>query len=301
MRRVWRSIGVAAGLLLAATAGAQDGENLDVRVNYVYAAQFGFGAYEVGGLRVNVYSLPIPYTWEHVYRDWDLHLRVPIVYGHYHFSTHFEQDGIPISVRAHTNSLAVAPRLQLDIPILVEGLRISPVGSWGVGSTFDSGGHVRAGDQRIALDDSESWFHTWQVGISSLYQHHWGDWTGNLGTALIWAGDDFFDDSDDTESYGTWRIGVEARHPLGFAILGRLPDAGLQVIYDRFFPSLEFSRARRAALEVTDLVEIGVTFGAATPLDLPWVGDLLDDFQLGAAYQVGDGLDAWKLSTGFPF
>ena len=41
--------------------------------------------------------------------------------------------------------------------------------------------------------------------------------------------------------------------------------------------------------------------GSATPLDLPYVGAMLDDLRLGVAYQAGDGLDAWKLSTGFPF
>ena len=42
-RRWWVGL-TAACLVLAGTAGAQD-DTLDVRVNYVYAAQFGFGAF----------------------------------------------------------------------------------------------------------------------------------------------------------------------------------------------------------------------------------------------------------------
>lgn len=283
-----------------APAQPPSAEMLDVSVNYVYAAQFGFGSYEVGGLRVDVYTLPLPFIWRDIYRDWDLRLRVPIVYGHYRFRTTLVDDDQRIHVSASTNSLAVAPQLRLDIPLPLDGLRISPLASWGVGSSFDSSGEVRAGAIRFPLDSSESWFYTWQVGVSTLYQRHWRDVTGNLGLALLGAGDDQFDRSD-TEDYGTFRAGVELRHPLGFAIAGREPDAGIYTIYDRFFPSLQFTRVHRASLEVSDLVEIGATIGAASPLDLPWIGDLLDEAHIGAAYQVGDGLDAWKLSTGFPF
>ena len=159
---------------------------------------------------------------------------------------------------------------------------------------------MQVGEQRLPLDSSESWFYTWQVGATSLYQRRWRHLTGNAGLALLGAGDAGFGD-DGTEDYGVVRAGLEVRHPLGFTVVGREPNAGLYVIYDRFFPSLQFTRVRRAALEVSDLVEIGVTLGAASPLELPWVGDLLDDLHLGAAYQTGDGLDAWKLSTGFPF
>ena len=37
-------------------------ENGNVTVNYVYAQQFGLGGYDIGGLSVQVYTLPLPYT-----------------------------------------------------------------------------------------------------------------------------------------------------------------------------------------------------------------------------------------------
>ena len=287
-------------LATAASAQLPPSDQVEVSVNYVYAAQFGLGSYEVGGLQVDVYTLPIPYTWRDVYRDWDLHLRVPIVYGSYDFAATIEERGQLVHVSADTNSLAVAPRLRLDIPLPLDGLRLSPIAPWGVGATFDSSGRARAATIEVPLSTSESWFYTWEAGVSSLYQRHQRDLTGNLGMALLGAGDNTFE-GDSVEAYGSFRAGVEGRHPLGFTIEGREPDGGLYVIYDHFFPSLQFSRVRRASLEVSNLVEVGATLGAASPLELPWVGDMLDDLQLGAAYQVGDGLDAWKLSTGFPF
>ena len=35
----------------------------ELRVNYVYAGQLGFGAYELGGLSVQIYKLPLAYTF----------------------------------------------------------------------------------------------------------------------------------------------------------------------------------------------------------------------------------------------
>jgi hypothetical protein len=55
------------------------------------------------------------------------------------------------------------------------------------------------------------------------------------------------------------------------------------------------------SVNVYSLFEVGLTIGAASPLDLPWVGDMLDDVRLGVGYQAGDGLDAVKVTTGFPF
>lgn len=297
-RRIVAALLAAVGL--ASGALAQHGPNLNVQVNYVYATQFGFGAYNIGGLRVNVYSLPLSYTFKDVWRDWDLTLRAPITFGNYRFAATYMEDGERVAVNAHTNTIAVEPLLRLDVP-LFEGFRLSPLGAWGLGSSFDSGGKLRAGGQTINLNSSESAFYTYQMGVTSLYERPWRTFKLLFGAALIWAGDEYFDDKADLESYGTFRTGVEARHPLGFAIAGRLPDAGLAFIYDHFFPGLEFTRVQRAALEVSDLFQVALTVGAASPLELPVIGDMLDDLRLGVAYQAGDGLDAVKLTTGFPF
>jgi hypothetical protein len=41
--------------------------------------------------------------------------------------------------------------------------------------------------------------------------------------------------------------------------------------------------------------------GTTTPLELPLVGDLLDEMRLGVSYQAASGLDGVRVSWGFPF
>lgn len=300
MRR-WRTVLCAGALWLAGEPAAAQTPELKVQVNYVYAAQFGFGSYDVGDLTVDVYTLPLAYTFKEIYRDWDLTLGLPIVYGHYTFRTTLVEGGQRFGIEAHQRSIAAEPRLRLQIPI-IHHLWLSPFAAFGAGSTFDSGGRVKQqGQTRFHLNSDESGFYTYQGGYTLLYEYDWRAFTLFLGDALIGAGDDFFDDSNNTEAYGTLRNGIELRHPLGFEILHRVPDAGVFFIYDHFFPALQFTRVRRSTLDVDDLFEVGMTFGSATPLDLPYVGDMLDDLRLGVAYEAGDGLDAWKLTTGFPF
>lgn len=277
-----------------------NGISVNAHVNYVYASQFGFGAYEVGGLDVAVYTLPLSFTFKDVYRDWDVRLGLPITYGHYRFKTVSNRDGERVSIKAHSESLATEPKVTLDIP-LFSGFRFSPMGAFGGGSTLDSGGRVRAGSETFPLDSSESYFYTYQVGYTCMYEYVGLPFRLFFGNALIWAGDDFVDSDDDVESYGTLRNGVEARHPLGFDLWDRVPDGGLYFIYDHFFPSLQFTRVRKDALSVSDLVEVGVNIGSATALDLPWVGSTLDDVRIGIGYQAGDGFDAVRVTTGFPF
>ena len=60
----------------------------ELRVNYVYAGQLGFGAYELGGLSVQIYKLPLAYTF-HFGTDqaWEVKVKMPLVYGRYKFKT----------------------------------------------------------------------------------------------------------------------------------------------------------------------------------------------------------------------
>lgn len=295
---------IVAALLLgsARPAPAQDNqpESINAHVNYVYASQFGFGTYEVGGLDVAVYSLPISFTFKDVYRDWDIRLGLPITYGHFRFKNVSNDNGQRVSIKAHSQSLAAEPRLVVDIPVF-EHFRFSPLGAWGGGSTLDSGGRVKRGNESIKLNSNENWFYTYQFGYTALYEYVGLPFKLFFGNALIWAGDDFIGTNGDVESYGTLRNGVEGRHPLGFDICGRVPDGGLYFIYDHFFPSLQFTRVRKASLSVSDLFEVGINIGSATALDLPWIGNTLDDVRIGIGYQAGDGLDAVKVTTGFPF
>jgi hypothetical protein len=293
---------VCAGLAAPHPARAQDDEpGLNVSVNYVYAAQLGFGGYRVGGLRVNVYSLPIEYTLRDVFLDWRLKISFPVLYGDYDFDGSVQDEGETVRVRADQNTLSAEPKLKLEVPVL-EPWTVSLIGAWGFGSTFDTRVRGRRGSgpfQRLPELEGERWYYTYQVGISSLVQQHVDRWTFSLGNAFIYAGTATLDGEHDVEAYGALETGVEARHPLGFRIDAYEPDASLFFIWYYFTPSLEFSRVGRASLQVDNVYEIGLTFGAdqETPFHIPVLGNP----RLGVSYRVGNDLDAVRVNFGFPF
>jgi hypothetical protein len=289
------------GLATPRPARAQEEPQINASVNYVYAAQLGFGGYRVGGLSVNVYSLPIQFTLRDVFLDWRLKVAFPILYGDYEFDGTVEYMGQPLRVKVDQRTLSAEPKLKLEVPVL-EPWTMSLIGAWGFGSTFDTEVRGRLGDGPYVRDpdlEGERWYYTYQVGISSLLQHHVERWTLSLGNAFVYAGTADFETEDDVEAYGAIETGVDARHPLGFRIMGYEPDASLFFIWYYFTPSLEFTRVGREALEVDNVYEIGLTFGAdrETPFHIPVLGDP----RIGVSYRVGNDLDAVRVNFGFPF
>lgn len=288
-----------ASSLVPGAARAQSAPRIDAEVNYVYAAQFGFGGYNIGGLSVQVYSIPIEFTLPDLVLDWDLRIGLPVLYGRYELSGATE--GLEVS--ATTNTLGFQPRLQLDIPI-VEGLRVSPRGSFGFAVPFGSNLNVRDRGEpvgNVALDDEV--FYAYEIGVSALYERELSDFTLSLGSAFLYAGDAPFSSSDTSQSegYGTFRAGVDVRHPLGFEIGDLVPDASVFFIYSVFTPALKFTRVGDDVLSVPQIFEIGATLGSETPLVLPGLGDLLDGMRIGAGYDRGRDFEAWHVVFGFPF
>ena len=73
-----------AAVPLANVSSAKDKKG-DVEVNFIYAFQLGFGSYNVGGLDVQVYSLPISYTFNDFLGNEKLKLVLdaPVFYGRF--------------------------------------------------------------------------------------------------------------------------------------------------------------------------------------------------------------------------
>jgi hypothetical protein len=280
-----------------------------VRVNYVYAAQFGFGGYEIGGLRVGVYSLPIGFTLDDVLADWDLQIDAPVTYGRFRFRENAVlETGESVFVRTDIHTIGAEPRLQLDIPIrALPGFRISPLTAFGFGTTFSSSGSIQRDGVVEPLSSDEDAFYTYQIGLSSLYQRRWRDFVFSLGNAFIYAGDATLDDDPDdvVEGYGTFRTGVEARHPLGFRIADFIPDVGAFFVYHLFTPNLEFTRIGEAALEIDQIFEVGGTIGATEESRIGWLPGFLNRavnrFAVGIGYQSGEGLEGFRLTFGYRF
>ncbi len=293
-------------LPLARAARAQQQElNFDASVNYVYAAQLGFGGYRVGGLSVQVYSLPIERTLHDVFLDWRLRVAFPILYGDYDLDATQELQGVPYRLRVDQRTLSAEPKLKLEIP-LTERWTASLIGAWGFGSSFDTRVRLRIANYpsfRLRQFEQSTWYYTYQVGVSSLFQEKVGRWTLSLGNAFIYAGTADLEtdaaEGGEVQAYGALETGVEARHPLGLRVSGYAPDASLFFIWYYFAPALEFTRVGRALLQVDHLYEVGLTFGAdpETPFRIP----LLGNPRLGVSYRVGTDLDAVRLNFGFPF
>jgi hypothetical protein len=237
---------------------SRGGPQLDAEVNYVYAAQFGFGGYSIGGLSVQVFSIPIEFTVPDLVMDWDLRIGLPIIYGRYEVSG--ESEGYRVS--SATNTIGFQPKLQLDIPIF-DGFRVSPVGALGIAGTFGSSLDLRFENESIdgfQIEEDPSF--TYQIGISSLYERKFDQLTFSFGNAFIYAGDAPLSSNSSAtiEGYGTYRSGIDFRHPLGFKIGDLVPDASLFFIYSLFTPALKFTRIGDDALSVPQIFEFGFPF-----------------------------------------
>jgi hypothetical protein len=252
-----------------------DHQGGDVTVNYVYAAQLGFGGYRVGGLSVEVYTLPLAYTLPEAVAGWDLTLYLPLQYGHYHFKTNF--NGLELTASADT--LAAIPGVGLEIPLL-PGWTLSPYGEWGFGTPLEGGQTA----------------YIYGVGVSSLYEWPWRSFRLGLGTGFSYAGNKEFHGGQG-EAFGDVKNGVEARHPLGFTVKHLTPDAGVFFVEHHFLPDAKFSRFDQPPLTVVDQYEFGLSFGSSTPIGL-W---FLEGQRIGVSYRFGDGLNAVRMNLGFPF
>jgi len=275
-----------AGFILVGSleARAQSSEaptlNRTVNLNYVYAAELGFGGYSLAGLTAQVYTLPLEYTLHDVLREgWALRIMAPVQLGLYSLKV-TDTDGEPISI--NQQSVAAVPGAELQIPIGSHTV-LKPFGQFGVGHTF--GVDVGSPNAYIYL-----------AGARALSQWHVAATTFSLGSAIIYAGDSPIG-SGFSERYVSLQLGVELRHPLGFTIGTLAPDFGVYTIYYHYPVPLIFSRFLQPQLTIANQAEIGFSIGSATQFRL--LG--LSNPRIGAGFIFGGGLTVWHVSYGFQF
>jgi hypothetical protein len=86
-----------------------------VNLNYVYAADLGFGGYSLAGLTAQVYTLPLSYSLHGILPDdWTLRLLAPVQAGLYTLDV-TDTNGARISI--NQQSVGVVPGAELQIPI----------------------------------------------------------------------------------------------------------------------------------------------------------------------------------------
>lgn len=294
----WRLFGIGMCLLCLVlwqtpTEAQQTRENGNVTVNYVYAQQFGLGGYDVGGLSVQVYPLPLPYTL-HFGRNnaWGLKMTPGLTYGRFDFDA--DVDNIPnsgdeLAVTLHTLGGTVA--LELQIPVL-DNWMLKPFVEGGLVGVL----HTDVSPAALAPSIRNDLAYTYAVGLRSRFHVDWQRFTFTLGNGLLYAGNATFKGKD-AQAYAALETGIDIRHPLGLTIKQYAPDFSVFFIHYHFFPALEFSRFLHTPLEVNNQFEFGVTLGTVPPLPLGIIAGL----RLGVSYRFGDNLTGIRLNLGFPF
>ena len=278
-----------AGFVPDAAAQA-NGRQLDVQVNLPYAVQFGFGSYDVGGLSVNVFRVPLQHTFALGPGEdaWRLALTGYLGYGHFSF----ESSALGPKVSASEDFVFALPQAELQIPIR-RWWTVKPYVAAGLGRTFNGAAAVEGGSGEVHVD--EEFVFLYAAGISNLFEFHLEDYLLSIGSRLAAAGD--VAESSKSTNFGTLQNGLEVRHPLGFDVKGFLPDVGLSFIYYYFFPSAKFSLPGESPLEVSNQFEFGLNIGSATPAKL-WI---FNNPRIGVSYRFGDGLEGVRVQFGFPF
>jgi hypothetical protein len=281
---------VLAGCVLANAVGggasyaqtnASPNANRTLGLNYVYAADLGFGGYSIGGLTTSVYELPLEHTVEDFLGN-GLSLRIlaPIQVGFYSINV-TDTNGQQIS--EHQQSLAFVPGVELQIP-LGSYTVLKPFGQFGAGHIFGSDGSSSP-DAYIYLAGARA-VSQWSVGSSVL----------SLGEAVIYAGDSPIGRGF-SEHYVSMQLGTEVRQNLGFTIRGVEPDLGLYAIYYHYPSPLVFNRFLESDLEIRNQGEVGISVGSAGPFRLLGVWNP----RIGVGFIYGGGLNVWRVSFGFPF
>jgi hypothetical protein len=264
----------------AASAQSLENANRTVNLNYVYAAELGFGGYTIGGLTTNVFTFPyrttIPLPGE---SGWAVQLSLPLELGIYDFKA-TDTDGR--TIKLNQQSIALVPGAELHIP-LGSHVMLKPFANLGVGHAFGA-----------TSASSNAWIYT--VGVRAVTQFTTGPYTLSLGNAALYAGNSTVGGGF-SESYTAIENGFEVRRPLGFHIANLEPDLGVYIA-DYYYPKpLLFSRFLNTALKVHNQVEFGFSIGSAAPYEFLWFSNA----RIGAGYVFGDGLQVWRINFGFPF
>lgn len=267
-------------------ASAKDKKG-NVEVNFIYAFQLGFGSYNVGGLDVQVYSLPISYTFNDFLGNEKLKLVVdaPVFYGRFRY-----RENIPegIRVKVDQDMMSVIPGVELQW---------EPVRNWHIKPFINAGLAWQVYDSSTpnGLSVDDSFVLVYATGLGSLYQMFWEKFTFSLGNRISWAGNTNFHQSVE-QSFGLLENGIDVKHPLGFTYKGYEPDVSVFFNWYYFIPDTQFDRAFRDPLKVENQYEVAATVGFVEPKKL-WI---LSNPRIGVGYRFGD-LDAFAVNFGFPF
>lgn len=243
--------------------------------NWYYAAVYGTGVYKIGEETVGVIRVPMAYTIrETTDSQWGLRLTFPVSAALAEFDlTDFDLGHI------RAVGLSALPGIEAEIP-LRPGWVVKPFANAGGGWEFKR--------------DTSAFI--WSVGASTLYKRDLAPkWPLGLGLKVTYAG---YSAEGTSSTLGAVSYGADLGFPAEIEVAGHRGFLGAHIVATTYFNKLEFLFPGSPEHEVSNEVELALTFRVYKPVEL--LGVSFD--RIGLGYRQGsDGLKGVRLVASFPF
>jgi hypothetical protein len=252
-------------------------------LSFAFASQAGSGIYSVEGRVVQIYRIPVSFTAKPLEDDgiWGVAVTLPLTFGFYDYEA---ADVLTGDFPTHIGTASLLPGVEFNVRA-VKNWILSPHIDFGAAKDF-------SGENLVWVYD---------LGLRSVVSFPIKSWEARAGQELLWCGA-AQSETPLTDWYGKAQVGFEFRHELPGSATSTRWDAGVFVIYDRYFKgtvestaAVTFSAA--ATPGVNEQTEIGISFG--TRPKLAWKQLSLP--KLGLSYLFGDGIHGARLVIGEVF
>jgi len=274
-RRIVVASAVAMILLLVGQIHAQGGGG-GPSTPAVHPFAFALGSGDSAASETKVYDIRIPMYFTLIPledRPWGLRLKMTVFAGVYRFTA---EEAIDLNLRFQ--SLAATPGVEFLVPA-GKGWLLKPFTEIGYAYDFDQ----------------DLGFGVWSVGMRTLVTWPIGKIDLSFGTKAQYLST-FTSDLDLADEFGEVRLGLDARHPLGFTISGSGANLSLYFIHRQYIDAI-IKREEGNPLEIKQTNELGFTFGTTPKVKL-WFFRLP---RIGLGYRWGQNIRGLRLNFGFPF
>jgi hypothetical protein len=272
--------GIAILLIGASTAAlAADEPSL----SFAFASQAGSGIYSVEGRVVQIYQIPVEFTIKPLEDDrtWGVDFTLPFTLGFYDYEAADILDG---EFPTHVGTASLLPGVEFNVRAMKNWI-LSP--------------HVDLGATKDFSGDNLVWIY--DAGVRSVVSFPVSTWDGRAGQQLLWAGAAQTGNAL-TDWYGEAKVGFEFRHELPGSSTKTRWNAGMFVVYQRFFKdqgsvpvSITFAApSSTSASTIDEQTQIGVSFGTRPKLSRKQISLP----KLGVSYIFGDGIHGVRFVIG---
>jgi hypothetical protein len=265
--------------LIASSTAALAAE--EPSLSFAFASQAGSGIYSVEGRVVQIYRIPVAFTVKALDDDriWGAAVTLPLTFGFYDYKA---ADVLEGQFPTHIGTASLLPGVEFNVRAMKNWI-LTPHVDFGAAKDF-------SGDNLVWVYDA---------GIRSVVSFPVKTWDARAGQELLWAGA-AQTGSPLTGWYGEAKAGFEFRHELPGSSTRTRWDAGMFVVYERYFknesstPVAVTYSAAPTTPGVDEQTQIGFSFG--TRPKLAWKKISLP--KLGLSYLFGDGIHGGRLVIG---